>query len=190
MNVRHLDYLRSLDPKNLPGDFGAKLVEALVSIQTQATNLEQQTNGNPKGQPNHPPQINGLNVQAQNGHFQISIVDNNPIYRDVHYYLEHADNPNFTNPHVIHLGHTRNHNLFLGSVTRYFRAYSSYASSAPGAPVYHGTQTQPAAVSGGGSVGGPSFLTSQGSGTGRAGQGLQGPGTIPFRTATGAPPTR
>lgn len=181
MSVRNLDEIRGRDPK---------LYEALTDIIQQHSNTAGQTNSNPTGPPQPPPAIGGVKVSAANGHFQIAIEDPNPIYRDVHYYVEHADNPHFTDPHIIHLGHTRNHSIFLGNTTRYWRAYSSYASSSPGAPAYHGGATAPAPVNGGGPVGGPSFLASQGSGTGTAGQGLSGPGPIPFRSATGVPPIR
>ena len=75
-------------------------------------------------------------------------------------------------------------------MTRYFRAYSAYASSAAGPPVYFGGVGAPLPVAGGGPVGGPAFLPSQGSGTGAPGEGLSGPGPVPFRSTTGAPPVR
>ena len=182
--IRNLDFIRQLP------EWGAKLYEALSDLNGQHQTLAQQVNGNGQGAPTPPPAIAGVNVTGQNGHFDIAINDPSPIYRDVHYYVEHADNPHFVNPSIIHLGHTRNHNVFLGNATRYFRAYSAYASSAPGAPAYHGGAAAPAPVSGGGSVGPPPFQKSQGSGTGAPGQGLSGPGPIPFRSATGAAPSR
>lgn len=176
--VRNLDEIRARDPK---------LFEALSDIIQQHTNTSQQANTNPIGQPSPPPSVSGLHVSANNGHFQVAINDDNPLYRDVHYYVEHADNPNFTDPHVVHMGHSRNLSIFLGNSTRYWRAYSSYSSSAPGAPAYHGGAT-PLAVSGGGDIPGPSFLASQSSGTGTPGQGITGPGPIAFRGAI--PPIR
>ena len=181
MSIRNLDYIRSLDPK---------LYEAFLDVQTHADAIAQQTNGNKTGNPLPPPSIAGVNVTGTNGHFNIAIQDNGDIYRDVHYYVEHADNPHFTDPTTIHLGHTRNHSIFLGNVTRYFRAYSAYASSEAGAPAYHGSSTAPQPVRGGGPVGGPAFLPSEGSGTGPAGQGLSGPGPTPFRSKSGLPPIR
>lgn len=189
VNVPNIDYLQSLESKEFP-DLGPKLAEALRGIAAQVTTIEQQTNSNANGQPQSPPSINSVNVTGKNGHFNIAITDNNQVYRDVHYWAEHADNPNFVNPIVIHMGMSRNHNEFLGNVTRYWRAYSSYGASPPSSPVYHGTSAQPRPVRGGGSVGGPSFQASQGSGTGTPGQGISGPGPIPFRSSTGVPPTR
>lgn len=184
ITVKNLDYLRSLP------DFGPKLAEALQGIAEAHNTTEQQTNTNSQGQPSPPPAINGLTVTGQNGHFQIAITDNNSIYRGIRYYVEHADNPHFINAHKVALHDSRNANIFLGNVTRYFRAYSAYDSSAPSGPAYHGSAGQPLSVTGGGSVGGPNFLADQGSGTGAAGVGLSGPGPVPFRSASGALPVR
>jgi hypothetical protein len=189
MDIKNLAYIRSLSSKEFP-DLGPKLAEALQGLAQQGANLTQQLNGNGTGNPQPPPAVNGLKVTGQNGHFNIAIQDGGKIFRDVHYYVEHADNPHFTNPSVIHLGHSRNHSIFLGNVTRYWRAYSAYASSATSQPAYHGSPTNPMGVAGGGTIGGPEFLPSEGSGTGAAGVGLSGPGPVPFRSTTGAPPIR
>ena len=189
MKIPHLDYIRTLSTPEFP-DLGARLYEALHAIQGQASTTESQANLNPTGNPAAPPPLDGIKVSGQNGHFQIAIQHSAPIYRGVRYFVEHADNPHFTNPHVIALGESRNHSVFLGNVTRYFRAYTSYASSPPSEPTYHGSSAAPTPVLGGGSVGGPAFQPSQGSGTGAAGVGLSGPGPIPFRSVSGAPPTR
>lgn len=189
MDIKNLPYIRGLASKDFP-DLGPKLAEALQSIAQSSANVAQQLNGNGTGNPQPPPAVNGLKVTGQNGHFNIAIQDGGKIFRDVHYYVAHADNPHFTNASVIHMGHSRNHNVFLGNVSRYWMAYSAYASSAPNQPVYHGSQTNPLAVAGGGDIGGPEFLPSEGSGTGPAGVGRSGPGPVPFRSATGAAPIR
>jgi hypothetical protein len=183
IQIKNAAFLRTL--------YDGKLVEALESLATQVSNVQQQTNANGTGSPQAPAAIGGLKVTGQNGHFNIAITDNSPIFRDVHYWVEHADNQHFLNPHVVHMGQSRNHNLFLGNVTRYFRAFSSYSSSPPSQAVYHNNpQGRPMAVQGGGTVGGPLFTEAQSSGTGAPGQGLQGPGVAPFRSTTGAPPSR
>lgn len=187
--IRNLDFLRTLTSDENPG-WGSKLYEALSDLHQNQQNVTGQVNGNAAGNPQPPPAVNGMNVSAQNGHFQVAIQDNNEISRGISYHVEHADNPQFTNSHTEHLGPTRNANLFLGNATRYFRAYSSYGSTAISAPAYHGGAATPTPVEGGGSVGPPSFLSSEGSGTGSAGVGLQGPGSIPFRSTTGKPPIR
>jgi hypothetical protein len=189
MNVRNLAYIRSLSSKDFP-DLGAKLYEALTDIANNHATLAQQVNGNSTGQPTPPPPINGVNVTGQNGHFNIAISHDAAIYRGIRYYAEYDSSPNFSNPQVVPMGDSRNHNVFLGNGAYYWRAYSAYATSAPSAPAYHGGSLTPAAVSGGGSVGGPALQGSQGSGTGVPRQGLSGPGAVPFRSKTGAPPTR
>lgn len=184
MAIRNLPWLRGV------AQIGSRLYEIVSDLNTQHQNLAEQVNGNGSSQPNAPPSIGGLQVTGQNGHFSIAITDNSPIYRGVNYFVEHADNPHFTNPHVIDLGASRNHNVFLGNVTRYWRAYSSYPTSGPGTPAYFGSQVLPTPVQGGGPTGGPNFTSSQGSGTGAAGAGLQGPGVAPYRSPTGLPPKR
>lgn len=187
--VRNLDYIRGLSTPELPG-FGARLYEALQDVITHHTNLAQQVNGNSIGNPEPPPPIDSVNVTGQNGHFDIAIQHNAPIYRGVRYYAEYDTSPDFSNPRVVPMGDSRNHSLFLGNGSYYWRAYASYMSSHPSQPAYHGSQQSPQAVSGGGSIGGPALQESQGSGTGSPRQGLQGPGTIPFRSTSGAPPIR
>ncbi len=190
MSYKNRDYIRTL-ANGENGAFGQRILEALDDIYQQHSNLAQQVNGNSTGQPQAPPQVGGLKVTGQNGHFNIAISDpKNPIYRDIHYWVEHSADPHFTNSHVIHMGQSRNHNLFLGNVTRYFRAFSSYSSSPPSTPVYHGMSATPLPVVGGGTVGGPLFTDGQSSGTGTPGQGLQGPGVTPFRSPNGIPPSR
>ncbi len=186
--IKNLDYIRQAD--QWTPDLGAKVAEALQGIITAHNNVEQQTNANSSGPPQPPGKINGVNVTAKDGHFSVAIDDQNQIYRGVRYFVEHADNAQFTNPTTVEMGTTRNANLFLGNVQRYFRAYSAYQPSAPSQPVYHGDSATPLMVSGGGIVGGPPDSVSQGSGTGPAGVGLQGPGREPFRSPNGAPPSR
>lgn len=181
VQVRNLNDIRADDQK---------LFEALTDIISQVHNIAEQGNLNPAAHPEPPPAISKLTVSASNGHFQAAIEDPNPIYRGVSYFVEHADNPNFTDSHTEHLGPSRNAHFFFGNATRYFRAYSSYGSTPASAPAYHGSEAEPIAVTGGGSIPGPTFLRSQGSGTGTPGQGLSGPGPIPFRSENGTPPIR
>lgn len=188
-DIRNLEFIRSLTSDSHPA-YGQRLFEALQDIIQNQQNVTSQVNGNVAGNPQPPPAVNGIKVSAQNGHFQIAVQDSNEISRGISYHVEHADNPQFTNSQTVHLGPTRNANMFLGNVKRYFRAYSSYGSTAISAPAYHGGAATPEAVEGGGPIGGPSFLSSEGSGTGAAGVGLSGPGPIPFRSTTGKPPIR
>lgn len=186
ISIKNLAFLKNSRPDH--PEYSVKLAEALESFGLQVNNAISQTNANPTGSPEPPPNINAVNVTAQNGFAHVAIQHDAPIYRGVRYYVEHADNPNFTNPQVVALHDVRNVTIPVGAGNRYYRAYAAYSSSAPGAPAYHGNPVQPTAVDAGGS--GPAFLPSQGSGTGEAGVGLQGPGTRPFRPVSGSPPTR
>lgn len=191
LNVSNLEWLRQVDFSNQEAmrQFGPKLYQALRSIQTAHNNVEMQTNSDSSADPTPPPAINGLTVSGQNGHFSYEIQDSNQIYRGASYFIEHADNPNFTNPTTVHVGPSRNGSIFLGNVKRYWRAYSSYGTSPASPPIYHGG-SQPVPVSGGGLVGGPGSTVNQGSGTGPAGVGLVGFGPVQFRSSTGVPPAR
>lgn len=186
MKIKNLSYLRGLP------EFGQKLAEALTSIGAAHDTITEQVNGNSDGNPLPPPSINSLNVKAENGFAHVSVVDNNDIYRGIRYYVEHADNPQFTNPQIVPMQDSRNTVVPIGNSARYFRAYSAYSPSSPSAPVYHGGSSGPVPVFGGGPFGPPPWQESQGSGTGPSGNnaGLSGPGTTPFRSATGRPPIR
>jgi len=186
LNIDQLAFIKGVQIPGHP-EFGAKLAEALASIQLAVNNQEQQTNANSVGPPQPPGKINGVQVTGANGFLHVAIQDENPIYRGIRYYVEHADNPQFTNPQVVALHDVRNVTIPVGGV-RYVRAYSAYSSSAPSDPTYHGNPAQPTAVDTRGV--GPQLLPSQGSGTGQAGVGLEGPGKEPFRPIAGAPPTR
>ena len=188
LDIKNLEWLGKVTIPDHP-EFGTKLRQALMSIQTAHNNIELQTNTDSSNEPSAPPTINGLKVTGQNGHFSFEVSDNNQVYRGISYIVEHADNPHFTNAEQIHLGPARNGTKFLGNVTRYFRAYSSYGTSPASAPIYHGG-AQPMAVSGGGPVGGPATTVNQGAGTGEAGVGLVGFGPVQFRTTSGVPPPR
>ncbi len=187
--LKNLSWLKSLSLPDSP-DFGTKLSEMIVEMQQGIGNIAQQTNSNPTGDPLPPPPVNGLNVTANNGHFQVAINhEGAEFYRGIKYYVDHSDNPQFTNAHTVELGAARNANLFLGNSSRYFRAYAAYTPSQPGPVAYHGG-AQPTPVLGGGAIPGPRFQLSEGSGTGTRGVSHSGPGPVPFRTRTGGPPTR
>lgn len=188
--IRNLDFIRSLPPGVTLQELGTRLYEALSDVDAQQKTIAQQTNANPTGQPLPPPAIDGLTVTGQNGSFHVQIQHGGEFYRGVQYHVEHADNPSFQKPHTIDLGSSREHTVFLGNGTHYWRAFAAYGSSPAGPPAYHGGPHSPQPVSGGGIVGPPAFLDPQGSGTGAPGEGLSGPGPIPFRTSTGRPPIR
>lgn len=174
MTVKWLDYIRQFP------DIGQKLYEALYSVQRGVSNIEQQTNTSTSDQPAPPPSISALKVTTgPSGEFQIAITDQGKIARGTKYMVEHADNPQFVNPHHLDMGHSRNNSsLYLPGQKLYFRAYNYTDASPASSAVYHGTATQPLGVTGG-VIG--SRAPSQGAGTGAPGQGLYGPGPVPQR---------
>jgi hypothetical protein len=176
MTIKNLDWVRSVPV------IGSRLYESLLSVQNGVSNIESQTNTSAHTQPDPPPAINSLKVSTgPGGEFQAAITDQGNVNRGVNYWLEHADNPQFNNPHHIDLGGSRNWSGHMGNQKLYWRAYSSYQSSPASPAVYHGSQASPAPVTGG-VVGGRA--PSQGAGTGAPGQGLYGPGPVASRGPT------
>jgi hypothetical protein len=190
LNISNLDWIRQLAPADNP-QLGAKLYEALISIQSAHNAVESQTNTNSNGLPNSPPPIQNLNVTAQDGIFHLSVTHNGELYRGNQYHGEYATDPAFTKPFPIDMGTAREHRTALGNQTLYFRATTSYHFSSPNPQwAYFGGNT-PKPVTGGGSGTGPALpAISQGSGTGLQNQGLQGSGTQPYRSTNGALPVR
>ena len=181
LNVRNLEQIKAKD---------VKLYEALQDIINGVNTHEQQGNFNATGQPLAPPPVTGVNVVGANGHLTVSITDaNQNLFRGIQYFAEHASTAQFSDAQTVPMGTARNITIPVGNQTRYVRVYSSYSSSPPSSPLYHGG-AQPIAVNGGGTDSGPQFLPSEGTGTGPARVGLQGPGQVPFRSKTGAPPVR
>lgn len=190
--IRNLDWLRKLAPQNF-GDIqqlGARLYEAMQSVQMGVRNIEAQTSSDSTNHPAAPPPLDGLNVTAANGIFHASITHNAEFYRGIRYHLEYADNANFTNPFPVDMGTAREWRGSLGNLNLHFRAAASYGISPPTNWTYFGSQSSPTSVAGGGSAGPSLPSQSQGSGTGLPGQGLQGPGQTAYRSASGAPPVR
>ena len=190
LKIRNLDYLRATDPATAGTGYGARLYEAIQDLNSAISNHLAQTNGNPTGEPQPPPAPLGIQVTARDGYMHVALNDQGPLYRGVQYWVAHADNPNFTNAIHTQASGTelRNHTEFIGNQTRYVQAYKSYPWSGPTPPVIHGGAI-PIAVQGGGSVAGPLWLPSQGTGTGAAGV-ISGPGPVAFRSSTGKPPVR
>lgn len=168
--------------RNVP-IIGARLYEALHGTQQALNAMAVQGNLNPTGAIQSPPAIQGVTATGGNGVLHVSIEHTSAdVQRGVAYYVEHADNPNFTNPQIRNIGDSRSHSEFIGSQVRYVRAYAAYPGSHAGPPLYHGGQATPQPVNGGGAIGPAPYLPSQGSGTGAPGQGGVGPGPVPIRT--------
>lgn len=190
MKIKNAAYFKGV---KIPGfeAFGRYLSETLNYIGNAHDATSQGTNVDPDGgQLPAPPQVSGLQVSSRDGYVHVAVTDRNQsLYRSPHYFVEHADNPQFTNPIQETNGPGRNITFPVGNQTRYVRVFSAYPTSAPSQPVVHGGAI-PTPVFGGGNGSGPLFLPSQGSGTGAPGVGGQGPGTAPYRGQTTVPPTR
>lgn len=185
LNIKNLAYIRNVSTTEHP-DLGAKLYEALQSIQSAHNNAEMQTNADSTGIPQPPPPLGGIVVTPTEVGHHVSFQHPGDFYRGVEYHGQYADNKDFTNPVPFHAGPSREIDLATGSQKLFFAGQATYPTSAPTAPVYHGG-VQPIAVKGGIST---PLGKSQGSGTGTPGQGLQGYGSTPFRSSNGSPPTR
>lgn len=182
MEIPHAGYFRNATPSD--PQFSWKLADVIDAINKQSAITEQQGNLNPKGQPNTPPNVQSVTATGANGTLHVSIEDQSAdLNKGVNYYVEHSAFADFRDSQVRNIGDSRSADFPIGNATRYVRAYSAYPSSPPSAHVYHGSPVAPIAVNGGGSVGPPAWLPSQGSGTGAPGQFGVGPGILPRRTA-------
>ncbi len=165
---------------------GVQLYQTLRAMQTQTQNIAQQTNADPQGQPQAPPPLSAITVTPTASGHHISVTHPGEFYRGIEYHAEYSTNSHFTNAFPVYMGPAREHDVATGAKTLFFRAFAQYPTGSPGAPVYHGGAT-PIAVTGGVET---ALGSSQGSGTGRPGEGLSGHGIVAFRSLTGAPPVR
>jgi len=156
------------------------LYEALTRIVAAINQLGKSAGADPTGNITPPPNIGSISVTAQDGVFEIAIVDRSAITRPVNYFVEYDTTPNFDAPKVLPLGPTRNARIFLGNVALYWRGYSQYVGSNPSKPTPFGSP--PTAVAGGGALAGPALQASQGSGTASGTQGGSGFGVVKDRS--------
>lgn len=140
-----------------------RLYSALRSIVDAVNNLGRGVGVDPTGEMAAPARISAISVTAANGIFDVAITDYSSLVRGISYFVESDLTPAFATPHVYALGPSRNARFLLGNLTLYWRAYSQYWGSQPSAPVPFGNP--PVAVSGGGSLAGPTQQPSAGSGT-------------------------
>jgi hypothetical protein len=153
-------------------DGGQWIHSALQRIEDAVNALGTNSAVAPKGKLPVPPTIQQLNVKTDgNGLVHAVISDANPIQKGLHYFVEYSTDKSFSQPHVVHLGASRSMNPITlpakdddGNPQQFFfRAYSQYPGSDPGAPQHFGGDT-PTPVDPGGSVQ-MTLLPSTGSGT-------------------------
>ena len=185
----NIDYkwLRALKLEGHP-EFGPKMVKMMHDLITQSENVEQQTNANATGNVASPPPLQSVTVTPTSVGHHVSISHGSNFFRGLVYHVEGSMNASFQNPFPLYTGPAREIDLATGKAALYFQAFAAYQTSANTPPVFHGGLIpQPVAGATGGS---PYSATSQGSGTGLPGQGLQGFGSVPFRSQNGVPPVR
>jgi hypothetical protein len=172
---------------------------ALRMIENAINHLAKNTGASPVGNTAAPDPIQALNVKVSGEMAHITVTDDAPVQKTVHYFAEVANEPNFLQPHVVHMGTSRGAIIPLPTnddtgapQNWYFRGYSQYPGSKPNQKVNFGTQAAPQAVPMGGGVNGApatnmTLLPSTGSGTasGNGQQGGQGFGNFLHRPPVG-----
>lgn len=178
-------------------DTGSYHAAALERLQQAINNIATQLGVDPTGVLPAPAPVQKLNIKTDgNGTVHATIDDNNPITRNLHYFVEYSTDKAFSQPHVVHLGASRSANpITLPAMdddgqpqVYYWRAYSQHPGSMPGEPVYHGGSDNPTPIAPGGSTQ-MTLLPSTGSGTAQNSgqQGGAGFGKVLFRPPTGVP---
>lgn len=137
-----------------------------------------------------PPAAVNVKVAGEIAH--ITIHDPQPLQRGIQYHVELADNPQFSTPHVEHLGSSRGRFINLPTNNDagkphdwYARAYSQYQGSQPSPhTMYGGGAAQKFNMAGATNL---TPLTSTGSGTASTDgqQGGSGLGKVVFSTSPG-----
>lgn len=167
--------------KNIP-IWGTRLFEAFDAVQQQTTHIETQGNLNATGDPPVPPPPDALNVtNGPSGEYQIAITHNGEFNRGTTFHVQWDTSRNFSNPHNIDLGASRNDSsLNLPGQIAYFRASAASPSGSNSAWTYHGSQNAPRPV-----VGGVRGVRAPGMGSGTSAPGDQsgGPGLIQSRNS-------
>lgn len=177
LNIPHLTYIRQIPI------IGKYIYEALQGVQEGVSTMAVQGNLDPNKDPAPPPNIQAVTATGQNGFLHVSIQDQSEgLTRGTEYVVEHADNKSFINAQQRFIGASRGFTEFIGNDTRFIRAYSTTDASGNSAHVYHGSASSPTPVSGGGTVGPPAYLPSQGAGTGSPGQAGLGQGPVQTRS--------
>lgn len=143
------------------------LAEALHALREGIDTLGTKLSVNPQGHTIAPAPPTSINVSAAGGVTHVTLTDNNPRTRNVHYFVEYADSPNFTNAHTEHLGVSRSRRIptFMGSSPLYIRAYAMYPDGQRSDLLYHGTPQAPTPILDGAATNGPKLPASPGSGT-------------------------
>ena len=137
-----------------------------------------------------PPTVGAVNVKASGETVHVTVFDASEATTNREWFVEHATEPNFIAPHVVHLKASRGVFLSLpsktdagGSQPWYFRAYSQEPGSPPSAPVYYGGLSPTAVTLTGSTQLTPLASTGSGTASPLGNQGGWGRGKVPYRPA-------
>ena len=119
---------------------GPEVADEFSKLELAFNTVNQQVNANPLGEVPPPPQVSSVTVVPKGGGVhQVTIQDNNPVSRGIAYFAEYSLDPNFSTFTPVPMLSSRQLDVPAGTGNLYWRAYSAYPTSAPSAPVYHGT---------------------------------------------------
>lgn len=152
----------------------------LQKLITAINKLGNTLGANPVGEVHPPPPIDNINVKASGEMLHVSLDHTKAVNRNIHYFVEVANEPNFIRPLVVHQGTSRSSAPIPlpskddsgNAINYYVRAYAQYPGSKPSPPTVFGGPLNAASVT----LQGPTkmtLLSSTGSGTAAA-SGQQG----------------
>ena len=134
--------------------YGRPLSIILDSVQSAVNQLGIVAGIDPTGHIAAPDPPQSINVSAGSDHIHVTLTDNSQRSRALNYFVEWANEPNFLQPNVEHLGASRGRIFALPAndansnpISYYFRAYSmQLGAKKASAPIYYGTNLNPTAV--------------------------------------------
>ncbi len=117
---------------------GPELADEFSKFELAFNTVNQQTNANPLGPVEPPPQVSGVAVVPKGGGVhQVTIQDNNPVNRGISYFAEYSLDPNFSTFTVVPMGPSRQLDVPAGTGDLSWRVYSAYQTGGPSDPIYH-----------------------------------------------------
>jgi hypothetical protein len=165
LRIPNLDSIKNNPATTLIGEALEALTNGLETVGVKAAM-------NPQGNTNAPAPPSATAVTANaSGIHRISITDNSPRTRQVHYFHEWDTDPAFGNPQTAHLGVARQVSIpiAMGSTPVYHRVYCQYPDGDRSPIVYLGSSSNPTGVVDGSPTPGPVAHPTTGSGTASGG---------------------
>src|SRR5579864_8802672 len=129
----------SFNSELLRSKLGPEVADEFRNLEQALNTIAQHTNANPLGPVDSPPQISSVIATPKGGGVhQITIQDSNPVARGINYFAEYSQTSDFANFTTVPMGPSRQVDIAPGTGPIFVRAYSSYLTSQPSTPVYHG----------------------------------------------------